>query len=296
MSWNQGGNGAEAVELEAGRSAARGLWNKVPEITIFFWIVKILSTTVGETGADLLSEKLNLGLTYTSVIFSGVLLIALFFQIKSRKYVPWMYWLAVVLISVVGTLISDSLVDNLGVPLTVTTPLFAVALLITFIAWYSSEKTLSIHTIFTIRRETFYWLTILFTFALGTSGGDLLSEGLKWGYLNSLFIFAGGIAVVAMAYYVFKISEVTAFWLAYILTRPLGASLGDLLSQPQSLGGCNLGTIGTSVLFSITIVGLVIYLTKTGIDATPGTDDTVPAGEVDEAALADSVAVEVVED
>ena len=240
--------------------------NKVPEVTIFFWIIKIMATTVGETAADLLNTKLNMGLTYTSLIMTGLLLVTLFFQFRARKYVPKIYWLAVVLISVVGTLISDNLVDNLGVALQTTTIIFSVALLATFITWYVSEKTLSIHSIYTTKREVFYWLAILFTFALGTAGGDLISEGLKLGYLNSALIFAALIGMVAIAYYRFKLNEVTAFWIAYILTRPLGASLGDFLSQSRADGGLNLGTVGTSVIFLVTILSVVIYLTKTRRD------------------------------
>ncbi len=254
-----------AIASEVGRPPK--LWNKVPEVTMYFWIIKVLATTIGETGADLLSEKLNLGLTYTSLIFSGVLLLVLLWQVRAKKYVPSLYWLAVVMISVVGTLISDNLVDNLGVPLTVTTPLFAVAMAGAFVAWYASEKTLSIHTIFTRRRELFYWLAVLFTFALGTSGGDFLSEYLRWGYLNSTFIFAGAIALVTLAFYVLRINAVLAFWMAYVLTRPLGASVGDLLSQPRALGGYNLGTVETSAVFLAIITALVIYLTWTKIDA-----------------------------
>ena len=147
--------------------------NKVPEVTLFFWIIKVLCTTVGETAADFLNVNLNLGLTGTSVIMSGVLLVALAFQFRARRYVPGIYWLAVVLISVVGTLITDNLVDNFGVPLETTTIVFSIALAVTFAAWYAREKTLSIHTIYTRPRESFYWLAILFTFALGTAAGDL---------------------------------------------------------------------------------------------------------------------------
>ncbi len=260
----------------------RRMLNKVPEVTIFFWIIKILATTVGETAADLLSETLGLGEAYTGLVMAAVLLIVLYFQFKARKYVPGYYWLAVVLLSVVGTLISDNLVDNLGVPLTVTTTVFAIALAVSFILWYAYEKTLSIHTIFTTRRETFYWLAILFTFALGTSGGDLLAERLNWGYLNSAFLFAGGIALITVAYYRLKLNAVAAFWSAYILTRPLGASMGDLMSQPHDLGGLALGTVGTSVLFLTAILVLVVYLTKTGIDQSPAPDGVVlvPVEEV----------------
>ncbi len=243
------------------------LLNKVPEITIFFWLIKVLATTVGETAADFLSINLNLGLVVTSCIMGALLAVTLFFEFRSNKYIPGLYWMAVVLISIVGTLITDNLVDNLGVPLMATTILFAIALIITFAAWYQSEKTLSIHSIFTAKREAFYWLTILFTFALGTAAGDLLAEGLGLGYLLSAFLFAALIGIVAVLHYQFKIDAVICFWLAYILTRPLGASLGDFLSQPGDEGGLALGTVVTSAIFLLTILGIVIYLTKTKKDA-----------------------------
>jgi uncharacterized membrane-anchored protein len=260
--------GNSDIRSTANPSRSRQMLNKVPEITIFFWIIKIMATTVGETAADLLNAKLNLGLTYTSLIMTALFLITLVFQFRANKYVPRNYWLVVVLISVVGTLISDNLVDNLGVALRTTTIVFSVALAATFIAWYVSEKTLSIHSIYNSKREAFYWLAILFTFALGTSGGDYIAEGFKLGYLNSALIFAALIGVVTLAYYFFKLNEVTAFWIAYILTRPLGASLGDFLSQPHADGGLNLGTEGTSIIFLVTILSLVIFLTRTGMDKT----------------------------
>ncbi|WP_363321537.1 COG4705 family protein [Polycladomyces subterraneus] len=243
--------------------------NKVPEVTIFFWIIKILSTTVGETAADFLNFKLNLGLTNTTFVMCGLLLITLFLQFRSRKYVPGIYWLAVVLISVVGTLVSDNLVDNFGVTLETTTITFTLALLVTFVAWYASEKTLSIHSIYTTKREAFYWSAILFTFALGTAAGDLTAESLNLGYWKSALMFPALIGVVTIAYYRFKLSTVLAFWIVYILTRPLGASLGDYLSQPRDEGGLSLGTVGTSAIFLVTILSLVIYLTKTRRDEIP---------------------------
>lgn len=240
----------------------REMLNKVPEITIYFWIIKILATTVGETAADMLSVTLNLGLTITSYIMAGLFLAALATQVRYRKYQPWIYWLTVVLISVVGTLISDNLVDNLGISLETTTIAFSLALLVTFAWWYVSERTLSIHTIVTTRRELFYWAAILFTFALGTSAGDLASEGLSLGYGEAALIFGGLIGAVTFAYYVLDLNAVLAFWIAYILTRPLGASFGDLLSQPIPDGGLGLGTVVTSVLFLATITLLVVYLTR----------------------------------
>jgi uncharacterized membrane-anchored protein len=245
--------------------------NKVPEVTLYFWIIKVLCTTVGETGADNLNTSLNLGLTNTTYVMGVLLIGVLFFQFKVRKYVPPVYWLAVVLISIVGTLITDNLVDNFGVPLETTTIAFSIALAVTFAVWYASERTLSIHTIYTTRREAFYWLAILFTFALGTAAGDLASERLSMGYLNSAFLFGGLIAAVAVAHFRFKLDAVLAFWMAYILTRPLGASVGDYLSQPAGDGGLGLSTTGTSVLFLLTILGLVAFLTITR------KDQTVPA-------------------
>lgn len=247
----------------------RTMLNKVPEVTLFFWIIKILCTTVGETAADFLNETLGFGLTNTTYVMGVLLLVALLAQFKVRKYIPFVYWLAVVLISVVGTLITDNLTDNFGVSLQTTTIVFAIVLAIVFGVWYASEKTLSIHSIITTKREAFYWLAILFTFALGTAAGDLSAEQFDLGYLTSLLIFAGLIAVVTFAHYALKLNAVLAFWIAYILTRPLGASIGDYLSQAPGDGGLGLGTTGTSMLFLLLILALVIYLTITKKDATP---------------------------
>ncbi|MEH2163512.1 MAG: hypothetical protein V7K38_21370 [Nostoc sp.] len=234
--------------------------NRVPEVTIYFWIIKVLATTVGETAADFLSATLNLGLGITSYIMSGVLLIALFNQFKLKRYVPAFFWFVVVLISIVGTLITDRLVDEIGVSLLTTTVMFSIFLSVVFALWYSNEKTLAMHSINTAKRERFYWIAVLFTFALGTATGDLLAEFLRLGYAQSAFIFGASIAVIAIAYYYFRMNAVFAFWLVYILTRPLGASMGDLLSQSATNGGFGFGTVGTSMLFLSIIVSLVIYL------------------------------------
>src|SRR6478735_436285 len=242
-------------------SQGRQMLNKVPEITLYFWVIKILCTTVGETAADLLNENLGLGLTKTTYIMAGLLIATLVFQFRARKYVPGIYWLAVVLISVVGTLFSDNLVDNLGVALQTTTIAFSIILALVFGVWYASERTLSVHTIVTSKREAFYWLAILFTFALGTSAGALVAEKLELGCLPSVGIFAGAIAIVTVAHLRFKLNAILAFWIVYILTRPLGASIGDWLSQPVEETGLGLGTILTSVIFLTTILALVVYLT-----------------------------------
>ena len=240
--------------------------NKVPAITLYFWVIKILCTTVGETAADFLNANLHLGLNGTSVVMSVLLIISLVFQFLSKSYTPGIYWLAVVLISVVGTLLTDNLTDNLGISLQLTTFVFGIALAITFVTWYIIEKTLSIHKINTNRREAFYWFAILLTFALGTAAGDLLAESLKLGYLLSAFIFAGCIAVVYLVYKQFRLNPVPCFWIAYILTRPLGASIGDYLSQSSKEGGLGLGTVITSVIFLAAILCTVVYLTKTKKD------------------------------
>jgi uncharacterized membrane-anchored protein len=242
--------------------------NKVPEVTIFFWIIKVLATTVGETAADLLSGRLNLGPTVTSLVMGALLVVVLVVQFRARRYVPGVYWLAVVLISVAGTLITDSVTDGLGVPLEVTTAVFAVALGATFATWYATERTLSIHTIYTRRREAFYWSAVLFTFALGTAAGDLVAERLNLGYGLSAVLFGTLIAVTAGARYGLRRSAVLAFWIAYVLTRPLGASLGDYLSQSRGDGGLGVGTVATSALFLVTITGVVTYLAVTRRDAT----------------------------
>jgi uncharacterized membrane-anchored protein len=234
--------------------------NKVPEITVYFWLIKVLCTTVGETFADNLNENLGLGLSGTSYIMGALLIAVLVFQFRARKYVPGIYWLAVVLISVVGTLVSDNLVENYGVALETTTIAFGAILICVFAGWYAVERTLSVHTIFTTRREGFYWLAILFTFALGTSAGDFLSEQLELGYLAALGIFAGAIVVVAVLHFGLRMNAILSFWLAYILTRPLGASIGDYLASPTSEGGLGLGTNLTSIIFLSAILALVVFL------------------------------------
>lgn len=239
--------------------------NKVPEITLYFWIIKVLCTTVGETAADFLNVNLNLGLTGTSIVTGVLLAIVLFFQFKAYKYIPSVYWLAVTLVSVFGTLVTDNLTDKMGLPLETSTIIFGVLLALTFLAWYISEKTLSIHSIFTRRREAFYWLTILFTFALGTASGDLMAEGLGLGYLVTGVIVAVVIAFTVVAWRL-RLNSVLSFWIIYILTRPLGASIGDFLSQPSSHGGLGLGVTVTSFIFLSGILGIVAFLTMTKRD------------------------------
>ena len=247
-------------------SATRSLLIKVPEVTAYFWIIKVLSTTVGETFADYLNSTLGLGLNGTSIILTIGLLVALAIQLKMKRYIPLTYWLCVVLTSITGTLLTDNLTDNLGVSLITSSVIFAILLAISFSAWFKSESTLSIHSIDTTKREIFYWLTILLTFALGTATGDLVAERFALGYGWSFWLFVGLIAGAGIAMRAKLIGHIPAFWITYILTRPLGASIGDFLSQNKQAGGLAWGTTKTSYVFLSVILLVVGYLTITKKD------------------------------
>jgi uncharacterized membrane-anchored protein len=230
---------------------------KVPVITATFWVIKVLSTTIGETFSDYLTVNVGLGPAVTDAIMFAVLSAALTIQFRTRRYTPWIYWLCVVLVSVVGTQLTDFFTDTLGVSLYVSTAVFAVVLAVVFAVWYRQEHTLAITSIDTPRREGFYWGAILTTFALGTAAGDLATEALNLGFRNGVLIFGGLIAVTWLAYR-FGAGQVLTFWIAYVLTRPLGASLGDLLTQDKQFGGLALGASVTSLLFFAAILLLVI--------------------------------------
>lgn len=255
--------------MSATRPNVADAFNKVPQVTVLFWIIKILSTTVGETAADYLAVQAGLGAATTALIMGALLVAALFVQFQNRRYQPWTYWLTVVLVSIVGTQITDFLTDRLDVSLYASTAGFALALAATFGVWFAVERTLSIHSITTVRREAFYWLAILFTFALGTAAGDLATEALGLGFQLGLIAFGLAIAMVG-TFYAFGANAVVTFWTAYILTRPLGASLGDLLSQTREYGGFGLGTVYTSIGFLAIILALVVWLTF---------EDGQPSGE-----------------
>jgi uncharacterized membrane-anchored protein len=237
--------------------------NKVPEVTLVFWTIKILSTTVGETGADYLAVHVGLGSNLTMACMAGLLTAALILQLRARRYIPWVYWLTVVLVSIVGTQITDFMSDKLEISLYVSTALFACALAVTFAFWYGVERTLSIRSIVSTRRELFYWAAILFTFALGTAAGDLATEALGLGFQLGVLAFGVLIALTAV-FYSLGVNSVLTFWFTYILTRPLGASLGDLLSQSRQYGGAGLGTIHTSLAFLTVIAALVAWVTFEG--------------------------------
>ena len=233
-----------------------GSLNKVPAVTLAFWVIKIMSTTVGETGADYLAVGAGWGQGVTRGLMATLLAAALFLQLTGRRYVPWTYWLTVVLVSVVGTQITDLLTDRLGVSLYISTAAFAVALAIIFTCWYYIERTLSIQSITTRRRELFYWAAVLCTFALGTAAGDLATEALGLGFKWGVVVF-GVLIALTFAAWRFGADAVLTFWIAYILTRPLGAALGDLLTQSKSYGGLGLGAMLTSGIFLTVIIVLV---------------------------------------
>ena len=244
------------MEKTSANSLSNLLLNKVPIATLGFWVIKIMSTTVGETVADSLSVNVGLGKTLTNVLMAALLTVAVTLQMRAKAYTPWMYWLTVVLVSVVGTQITDLLTDGLGVSLYVSTGVFAAMLAAIFAVWYQAEGTLSILAIDTRRREFFYWGAILCTFALGTAAGDLATEALGLGFQVGVFAFAGLIAAIVLAFKL-GLNAVLSFWLVYILTRPLGAAMGDLLSQSKTYGGLGLGALLTSVIFLTVIVALV---------------------------------------
>ncbi len=250
---------ASVADTSAHAPLPKASWaSKVPEITASFWIIKILSTTVGETGADFLAVNVGWGQTVTTAAMALLLLFAWGYQMRSRKYTPWIYWLTVVLVSVVGTQITDILTDGLGVSLYASTAAFGAVLMLIFAAWYRREGTLSIKSIFTPRRELFYWVAILCTFALGTAAGDLATEALGLGFTWGVISF-GALIALTYAAWRFGASSILTFWFAYILTRPFGASLGDLLTQDRTYGGLGVGPLWTSAMF-LTVIAILVAI------------------------------------
>ena len=257
------------------RRTGRHLLNKVPEVTVWFWIIKILCTTVGESFADWINMTLGVGLVMTSLMFTVVFAAVLAWQLRLRSYTPFVYWLTVVVVSVTGTLYTDILTDSLHVPLAVSTSVFAAALAVVFGVWWARERTLSIHSIVTLPREAFYWLAVLVTFALGTAAGDWTLELTGWGPGQSVLLPAGLIVAIVLGWRSGG-NAVLSFWLAYILTRPLGANLGDWLALPGSEHGLGLGTALTSVIFLAAILATVVYLTLTRKDVAEEHDRSYP--------------------
>jgi uncharacterized membrane-anchored protein len=249
-------------------SPTRAALNRVPEVTVLFWIIKVLTTGMGETASDYLAHRFEpavaVGLGATG------LLAALTLQFAVRRYIAWIYWLTVVMVSIFGTMAADVAHVGLGVPYAVSTAVFIVVLAGVFVAWHATERTLSVHAVNSTRRELFYWTAVLTTFALGTAAGDLTASTLGWGYLASGLVFAVVIAVPAIAHRRFGLGAVAAFWLAYIVTRPLGASLADWMGVSQARGGLGLGTGPVTLGWAAVIVALVAYLMVSRVDLAAG--------------------------
>jgi uncharacterized membrane-anchored protein len=275
------GSAGAAVPDGAARAVVRSAASKVPQITVFFWIVKVLTTAMGEAASDYLDHRFAPPL---AAAMAGLALVAaLVVQFRARRYLAWAYWLVVAMVGVFGTMAADGLHVELGLPYAVSSAFYAVVLAVVFIVWYRVEGTLSIHSIRTPRREGFYWATVLATFALGTALGDLTATTLHWGYLSSGVMFAVLIAVPAVAHRWAGLSPIFAFWFAYIVTRPLGASFADWADVPRNRGGLNLGTGPVALVLAAVIVGFVAYLavsrvdTDAAADAVDGRADASPA-------------------
>lgn len=240
------------------------LLSKVPEITIYFWIIKLLTTAMGEATSDFLVYNIN---PYIAVIIGAIgFIISLILQFSVRRYIPWVYWLMVVMVSIFGTMAADVTHIVLGVPYYLSTITFMIVLAIVFIVWYRVEKTLSIHSIYTQRREMFYWATVLATFALGTAAGDMTAMTLNFGYFGSGIMFAIVFAIPGLCYWLFRINAIFAFWFAYVITRPLGASFADWFGKSRAVGGLGYGSDVVSIILTLLIVVFVAYLTITRKD------------------------------
>ncbi len=246
------------------QASAQRAMSKVPEITMLFWITKVLTTAMGEATSDFMNAALGPAIAVPIMLIG--LAAALKMQLRAPAYSAWTYWLVVVMVSVFGTSAADALHVGFGIAYPVSSTFYLVVLAVIFVAWYRSERTLSIHSIHTARREKFYWATVLATFALGTAAGDMTATSMHIGYLSSGVLFATLIALPAVAYWRFGLNSIVAFWLAYIMTRPLGASFADWMDNPHHLGGLALGTGPVALGLTVVIVAFVAYLAITRVD------------------------------
>jgi uncharacterized membrane-anchored protein len=261
------------VDVDDQRFSRLGTWLttdgalRVPQITIYFWVIKALSTAMGEATSDYLVHQLH---PVPAVLLGFVgFAVALTIQFSMKRYVAWTYWFAVVKVGVFGTMAADVLHVGFGVPYPVTSTLYAVILVAVFVTWQRTEKTLSIHSIDTPRREAFYWAAVVSTFAMGTALGDLTATTFNLGYLTSFALFAGVIAIPAIGYRFFKWNAIFSFWFAYVATRPLGASFADWMGKPHSIGGNNLGDGPVALVLTVLIFVLVAFLAITRPDVQP---------------------------
>jgi uncharacterized membrane-anchored protein len=251
-------------DIQDRRGAVRAAIVKVPEITLYFWIVKLLTTAMGESISDFLVNDFNryLGVLVGFIVFA----VAIVAQFRARRYSTWLYWTAVSMVAVFGTMCADVLHVVIGLPYTASFTLYAVLLAVTFITWYRVEGTLDIHSVNTPRREVFYWLTVIFTFAMGTAVGDLTSITVHLGYLSSVFLFAGMICVPIVAWRL-GANWVAMFWIAYVLTRPIGASIADYSGMPKKISGLGIGHGPTAAVLIVLVLAGIWFLKSSGKDA-----------------------------
>jgi uncharacterized membrane-anchored protein len=248
-------------------ASARHIATKVPRVTVYFWIIKILTTALGESVSDYLVHGFN---PYLAVIGGFVaFVVAMAIQLRTDHYVPWAYWLAVAMVAVFGTMAADVLHVEFGVPYVVSTVLFAIALIVVFATWYRSEGTLSIHSIHTRRRELYYWAAVLATFAMGTALGDLAAYTANLGFLTAGIVFAVLFAIPGLAYRFLNLNGIVAFWFAYVMTRPLGASFADWTGKSTHAKGIGIGDGPVAFVLALAIVALVGYLSVSGADREP---------------------------
>ncbi len=267
--WHPNAVASPQLRRTSVRVPAPGAVSKVPyRITVFFWIIKILTTGMGEALADY--GALRYGTVAAGVAGTAIFVVAMVLQFRARRYQVWVYWFAVAMVAVWGTLAADGMHIKLGVPYSLSSAFFAICLAVVFAAWYATEHTLSIHSITTRRRELFYWTTVLATFALGTAVGDMTATTLHLGFLASGILFTGLICLPALAYWKLGLNPVLAFWIAYVLTRPLGASYADWLGVAPQHGGVGLGRGVVALILSVVIIGFVAYLAATRKDVQPG--------------------------
>lgn len=237
------------------------VWSKIPELTILFWIMKITATTLGETGGDLLAQTLNVGYATSTLIFFAFFLIMVTWQLLSKKYIPVIYWAVIVATSTAGTTMSDYMDRTLGLGYAMGSLILVSILIIILIVWRLTEKTLSVTNIKSFRGEAFYWTAILFSNTLGTALGDFLADDSGLGFLGSALLISGVLLLVVLAYFFTKISRIFLFWIAFVLTRPFGATFGDLLTKSHEKGGLDYGTWGASIILLGLLIALIIYET-----------------------------------
>jgi uncharacterized membrane-anchored protein len=241
-------------------SVTRQAWSKVPAVTLGFWVIKIIATTLGETGGDAVSMTMNLGYAVASLIFIGIFLVAVFAQIMAKAFHPFLYWAVIVATTTAGTTMADFADRSLGIGYSGGASLLFILLLVSLGVWYAVEGSVSVATVNSPRVELFYWTAIMFSQTLGTALGDWMADTAGMGYVRGALIFSGGLAVLAALYYYTKISRTFLFWAAFILTRPLGATLGDFLDKPLAQGGLSISRFTASAILAVLIIVFILVL------------------------------------